>query len=92
MIKSFAHKGLERFYITGSKSGIIPEHASKLSRILDRLDASQNPQDMDLPGYNLHELKGDKQGTWAVTVNGNWRITFVFIGPDAHIVDYLDYH
>ena len=92
MIKSFAHKGLREFYTTGSKKGIQPEHATKLARMLDRLDASIDPQDMNLPGYRLHSLKGDKHDMWSVTVNGNWRITFYFEGQDAYLVDYMDYH
>lgn len=92
MIKSFSHKGLEEFYKTGSKKGIQPEHAPKLGRILDRLDASKSPQDMNLPGYRLHNLKGDMKDMWSVTVNGNWRVTFYFEGQDAFLVDYMDYH
>ena len=92
MIKSFMHKGLKDFYETGSKKGIHPDHAPKLARILDRLDASINPKDMDLPGYRLHPLKGDKHDLWSVTINGNWRITFYFEGQDAYLVDYIDYH
>jgi len=92
MIRSFRHKGLEQFFITGSKRGIIPEHADKIARVLDRLDASISPADMDLPGYRLHELKGKETGTWAVTINANWRITFQFEGQDAVVVDYRDYH
>lgn len=92
MIKSFSHKGLKEFFETGSKKGIQADHAPKLSRMLDRLDASTNPQDMDLPGYRLHPLKGDKKDMWAVTVNGNWRMTFYFEGLDAYLVDYTDYH
>ena len=92
MIKSFAHKGLEEFFETGSKKGIQPDHAPKLGRMLDRLDASTNPTDMNLPGYRLHQLKGDKQDMWSVTVNGNWRMTFYFEGQDAYLVDYMDYH
>ena len=92
MIRSFRHKGLERFFNTGSKRGILPDHAEKIARILDRLDASISPVDMNLPGYQLHELKGKDAGTWAVTVNANWRITFQFKGQDALLVDYLDYH
>lgn len=92
MIKSFKHKGLEVFFATGSKKGIIPDHADKLSRILDRLDASISVRDMDLPSYKLHKLSGDKKGMWSVTVNGNWRVVFYFEGQDAILVDYLDYH
>lgn len=92
MIKSFTHKGLKDFFETGSKKGIQSDHATKLARILDRLDASISPKDMDLPGYRLHPLKGDKQDLWSVTVNGNWRITFYFEGQDAYLVDYIDYH
>ena len=92
MIRSFRHKGLEQFFISGSKKGIQPDHAEKIARILDRLDASISPADMDLPGYRLHELKGKETGTWSVVVNGNWRITFHFEGQDAVVVDYRDYH
>ena len=92
MIKSFTHKGLKDFFYTGSKKGIKPEHANRLARILDRLDASINAQDMNLPGYDLHPLKGDKKEMWSVSVSGNWRITFYFEDQDAYLVDYLDYH
>ena len=92
MIKSFVHKGLQEFYETGSKKGIQPDHAPKLGRMLDRLDASTSPQDMNLPGYNLHLLKGDREDMWSVWVNGNWRLIFYFEGNDAYLVDYLDYH
>ncbi len=92
MIKSFKHKGLERFYHMGDKKGINPDHAQKLARILDRLDASLNPRDMDLPGYKLHELKGKEKGTWSLWVDGNWRVTFQFKGNHATVVDYRDYH
>ena len=92
MIKSFAHKGLKEFYENGSKKGIQAEHASRLGRMLDRLDASTNPQDMNLPGYRLHPLKGDKDDMWSVTVNGNWRMNFYFEEEDAYLVDYVDYH
>jgi len=92
MIQSFKHKGLEIFFTTGSKKGIKPEHAQKIERILDRLDASISPNDMNLPGYRLHELKGQDSGIWSVTVNANWRITFEFDGQNAILVDYRDYH
>jgi len=92
MIRSFKHKGLQQFFITGSRKGIQPEHADKIARILDRLDACTAPADMSLPGYRLHELKGQESGTWAVIVNGNWRVTFKFEGQNAVAVDYRDYH
>jgi len=92
MIKSFKHKGLERFFYHDDRSGINANHASKLGRILDRLDASAQPQDMNLPGYRLHKLTGKKKGAWAVWVSGNWRVTFSFEETDAIAVDYCDYH
>ncbi|QEN04756.1 peptidase [Thiospirochaeta perfilievii] len=92
MIKTFKHKGLEEFFIKGTKKGIIPEHSAKLARILDRLDASTTVKDMSLPGYRLHQLSGKEKDIWSVTVNGNWRVTFYFEEGDAYIVNYLDYH
>ena len=92
MITGFKHKGLERFFLPGTKAGIQPRHAARLRLILARLHASIHPQDMHLPGLDLHELTGDRQGTWAVKVSGNWRVTFVFRGEDAESVDYEDYH
>jgi proteic killer suppression protein len=92
MIKSFKHKGLERFFYDGEKSGINIRHASRLARILDRLDASVGPQDMNLPGFKLHGLRGKERGTWSVWVSGNWRVTFKFKGNNAILVDNRDYH
>lgn len=92
MIQSFNHKGLKKFFETGSKAGIQANHESKLQVILGRLNASINPQDMDLPGLYLHELTGDRKGTWSVRVSGNWRVTFQFIEGHAEVVDYEDYH
>jgi proteic killer suppression protein len=92
MIVSFAHKGLERFYRSGSKAGIQAKHAKRLRLILSNLDQAESPDDMDLPGLVLHELKGKQKGIWAVRVSGNWRVTFRFKGRDAEIVDYEDYH
>lgn len=92
MIKSFKHKGLERFYMRGSTAGIQSVHAKKLRLILSNLDQAESPDDMDLPGLRLHELKGDRKGIWSVTVSGNWRVTFRFNGRDAEIVNYEDYH
>ena len=92
MIKSFKHKGLKEFFFPGSKKGIRPEHADKLERILDRLNAANEIRDMNCPGSNLHKLSGDKKGLYAVNVSGNWRIFFEFIEGDAYIVNYDDYH
>ena len=92
MIKSFRHKGLEQFYQTGTKRGITPALTSRLARMLDRLDASTSPQDMNLPGFGLHRLKGERADQGAVSLSGNWRLVFEFEGADATNVDYLDYH
>ena len=92
MIRSFKHKGLARFFATGTKSGIQAQHAERLRLILGRLSAAAKPEDMGLPGLRLHPLKGKRKGTWAVWVSGNWRITFRFVGADAEVVDYEDYH
>jgi proteic killer suppression protein len=92
MIKNFKHKGLEKFFLTGSKAGIQTVHARKLQLILGRLNASTSPRDMNLPGLHLHELKGDRQGIWSVRVSGNWRVTFKFDQTDTVAVNYEDYH
>ncbi len=92
MIKQFKHKGLEDFFLTGSKAGIQPAHVNKLSRQLTALDNAKKPEDMKMPGWDLHPLKGDLDSHWSVKVNGNWRLTFAFEGNDAVLVDYLDYH
>lgn len=92
MIKNFKHKGLEKFFLTGSKAGIQAVHGRKLQLILGRLNASTSPRDMNLPGLYLHELKGDRQSTWSVRVSGNWRVTFEFDQADAIAVNYEDYH
>lgn len=92
MIRSFEHKGLERFFLTGSKAGIQPAHESKLRKQLTALNNATKPSDMGAPGWDLHPLGGDKEGFWSVTVNGNWRVTFKFSGTDAEVVGYKDYH
>lgn len=92
VIKSYRHKGLKRYAETGSKAGIQPKHAGRLRRLLTALDVASGPQDMNAPGNDLHLLKGDLAGHWSVTVNGNWRLTFVFEGEDVILVDYQDYH
>ena len=92
MIRSFRHKGLQKFFERGSKQGVQPDHASRLRLILGRLNVSLTPQDMDLPGLRLHELTGNRAGTWSVSVSGNWRVTFQFASEDATVVYYEDYH
>ncbi len=92
MIQSFAHKGLQAFFATGSKAGIQPAHAPKLRRQLAQLDHASAPGDMNLPGWKLHPLKGELAGHWSVWVSGNWRMTFIFEGGHAAVVDYRDYH
>ncbi|HJT21239.1 MAG TPA: type II toxin-antitoxin system RelE/ParE family toxin [Nitrospira sp.] len=92
MIRGFRHKGLRRFFEAGSRSGVQAHHGDRLRLILAQLNAATNPRDMDLPGLDLHPLKGDRKGTWAVSVSGNWRLTFRFVGKDADAVDYEDYH
>jgi toxin HigB-1 len=92
MILRFRHKGLAKFFATGSRSGIRPAHAGRLKLILATLNAATSPGDMALPGLKLHPLKGDLKGRWAVEVSGNWRVTFAFVGTDADEVDYEDYH
>jgi len=92
MIRAFKHKGLERYFRLGSTARIRNEHAKRLRLILARLEASVEPQDMNLPGLRLHELKGKQKGRWSVWVSGNWRVTFRFEGVDATDIDYEDYH
>jgi proteic killer suppression protein len=92
MIATFKHKGLELFFSKGSYKGIPAQHGSRIERMLDRLDAAQEASDMDLPGYKFHALKGSRSGEFAISVSGNWRITFEFIGQDAANVNLEDYH
>jgi len=92
MIKSFRHKGLQKFFEQGSSAGINAAHKTKLRVRLVALDTAQCIDDMDLPGFRLHQLKGNKEGLWAIDVNRNWRITFEFHDGNATIVDYEDYH
>lgn len=92
MIKSFRHKGLQRFFEKGSKSGIHPQHERRLRFMLSRLDDATRASDMDAPGWKLHALKGELKGFWAVWVDGNWRLTFTVDGTDAVELNYQDYH
>jgi proteic killer suppression protein len=92
MIRSFRHKGLKRFFTRGDYRGIPPQHAQRLERMLDRLDAAKQPEDMNLPGYDFHELKGRRKDVYSVSVSSNWRLTYRFDGEDATDVDLEDHH
>ena len=92
MIESFRHKGLKRLYEDDDPRGVAAEHLTKLRNILARLDAAASVEDMNLPGFNLHALKGSLRGFMAVTVRANWRVVFRFAEGHAFDVDYLDYH
>lgn len=92
MIRTFKHKGLEKFFRTGSRAGIKAEFAPKLEVQLSTLDAANDVSQMGVPGWDLHPLQGDLEGHWSVKVNKNWRLTFRFIGEDAEVVDLQDYH
>ena len=92
MIKKFKHKGLRKLFESGTVTGIQPRYARRLRQILALLETADSIEDMDLPGLNLHELKGKRKGTYAVKVSGNWRVTFKVIDGDMLNVDYEDYH
>ena len=92
MIRSFRHRGLKALYGGRTEKRVSPQHVARLRDILAVLDRSREPDDMNLPGFRLHKLKGEFEGRWAVSVSGNWRVTFRFEGGDADDVDYLDYH
>ncbi len=92
MIRTFRHKGLQAFFETGSKAGIQPHQAARLRRQLARLDLAKTAADMNVPGWGMHALTGALAGRYAVSVSGNWRLTFGFNGKDAVLVDYHDYH
>jgi proteic killer suppression protein len=91
-ILRFRHKGLKRFFETGSAAGIQNRHTRRLRLILGRLSVALEPRDMALPGLDLHPLKGDRKGYWAISVSRNWRITFRFEDTDVTDVNYEDYH
>jgi proteic killer suppression protein len=92
VIKSFRHKGLKKLYETGSGAGILASHKIRVRLQLSALDTSQTIEDMDIPGFRLHPLKGKLKGRWSIAVSGNWRITFEFRDGNAFILDYEDYH
>lgn len=92
MIQSFRHKGLRKFFESGSAAGIQPHHAKRLRMQLTALDTAKTIGDMNIPGFRLHPLKGKEQGRWSIWVNGNWRLTFEFKEGHAYLLDYEDYH
>lgn len=92
MIVGFRHKGLEQLYRAGSKKGVQAAHVNKLLRILSLLDVAQTAQDLAIPSFRTHPLKGDLAGHWSIWVDGNWRVTFRFVETDVELVDYQDYH
>jgi len=92
MIKSFKHKGLRKFFETGSTAGIQAKHSRRLRIQLAALDTAQIIDDLNLPGFRLHPLKGARDGVWSISVSGNWRVTFEFIDGNAFLLDYEDYH
>ena len=92
MITSFRHKGLRKFYDSGSFAGIQPAHANRLRMQFAALDSAQSIDDMDIPGFRLHPLKGCNPVRWSIWVNGNWRLTFEFENGNARVLDYEDYH
>ncbi len=92
MIKTFKHKGLQKFYETGKTSGIQSAHKNKIRIRLVALDTATILEDMNIPGFRLHKLKGNMKGHWAIDVSKNWRITFRFVDGDVFVVNYEDYH
>jgi len=92
VIQNFKHKGLKKLFGSRKATGVKPEHATRLRRILALLETAEIIEDMDLPGLNLHQLKGKMKGTWAVWVSGNWRVTFKLKNGDVFDVNYEDYH
>ena len=92
MITTFCHKGLRKYFESGSLAGIQPAHANRLKMQLVALDTAQVIEDMDIPGFRLHPLKGSERGRWSILVNGIWRVTFEFENGNAYVLDYEDYH
>jgi proteic killer suppression protein len=92
MILSVRHKGLRKFYESGSTAGIQASHAKRLRLLLAALETAHVIDDLDIPGFRLHPLKGEMKGRWAISVNGNWRLTFEFRDGNVYVLDYEDYH
>jgi proteic killer suppression protein len=92
MIKFFKHKGLEKFYLKGTSARVQAKHSKNLRFQLAALDSAQDIDDLDIPGYRLHPLKGQREGIWSITASANWRLTFEFIDGNVYILNYEDYH
>lgn len=92
MIRGFKHKGLKRLFEKGEAKGVRADHVDKVENILAVLNRARKPEDMNLPGFRLHRLKGDLKDFWSVTVRANWRVIFRFEQGDAYDIDYIDYH
>ncbi|MFO7885906.1 MAG: type II toxin-antitoxin system RelE/ParE family toxin [Desulfobacteraceae bacterium] len=92
MIQKFKHKGLKQLFESGTSSGVNPKHVIRIKKILALLETAESLEDMDLPGLELHQLRGNRKGVWAVKISGNWRITFKIQNGDAFDVNYEDYH
>jgi proteic killer suppression protein len=92
MIQSFRHKGIKKYFESGNTAGIQFRHSKRLRMLLAALDTAQSIDDMNVPGFRLHQLKGSERGRWSVWVNGNWRLTFEFRDGHAYVLDYEDYH
>jgi proteic killer suppression protein len=92
MIKGFKHKGLELFFTTGNIKSIQAEHEKRLFVRLQALHTAIKIEDMSIPGFRLHQLKGERKDTWSINVSGNWRVTFEFSDGHAYVVNYEDYH
>ena len=92
MIKSFRHKGLRRFFESGNTSGVQAAQVKRFRLQMTALDTARVIEDMDIPGFRLHPLKGEMKGRWSITVNDNWRVTFEFQDGNAYVLDYEDYH
>lgn len=92
MIESFQSKALKRFWLNGDIAAIKPEWRKKVGIVLNAMDGSVRPEDLDLPGFGFHPLTGNMSGRYAITVSRNWRITFGWSGEDAVDIDMEDYH
>ena len=92
VIRTFRHQGLRLLFRSGDTRKVRADQAERIQDILGHVDAAAHPRDVDLPGYRLHELKGERTGQWSIMVSGNWRIVFRFEAGDAFDVDLLDYH